>query len=105
MPAGTVVGYSGTLAEAGALTDWVICDGTSGTYDLTDQYIIGAGSTYALGDTGSGGGSAQTSSDGSHTAGTPTINTNAGAEWFYHTNVSGGGHRHIVTLERLRPHH
>lgn len=103
VPAGTVVGFAGTLAEAGALSDWTVCDGTSGTYDLTGQYIIGAGSTYALGDTGSGGGSTTSSSAGSHTAGTTTDPVNSGTSWNVNTNVSGGSHSHTVTLDPPKP--
>jgi len=33
-------------------TGWSICDGTSGTPDLRDRFIVGAGTTYTLGDTG-----------------------------------------------------
>lgn len=31
---------------------WVICDGTNGTPDLRDRFVMGAGSTYALNATG-----------------------------------------------------
>ena len=31
---------------------WFLCDGTNGTPDLRDRFIVGAGSTYAVNDTG-----------------------------------------------------
>jgi hypothetical protein len=31
---------------------WAICDGTSGTPDLRDRFVVGAGTTYAVGATG-----------------------------------------------------
>jgi hypothetical protein len=31
---------------------WHLCDGTEGTPDLTDMFVVGAGATYAIGDTG-----------------------------------------------------
>lgn len=31
---------------------WHLCDGTMGTPDLRDKFIIGAGGTHAVGDTG-----------------------------------------------------
>ena len=36
------------------LTDsgWQVCDGTNGTPDLRDQFVVGAGDSYDLGDTG-----------------------------------------------------
>ena len=49
---------------------WHICDGTSGTPDLRDRFVLGAGGSHALGASGNLG---QTS--GSTSAGTPTINS------------------------------
>ena len=31
---------------------WHLCDGTSGTPDLRDRFVVGAGNTYSTGDTG-----------------------------------------------------
>jgi len=31
---------------------WVLCDGTNGTPDLRDKFIVAAGSSYAVGNTG-----------------------------------------------------
>lgn len=39
-------------AEVDIPTGWHLCDGTNGTPDLRDRFIIGAGSTYAPGVTG-----------------------------------------------------
>ncbi len=30
---------------------WHLCDGTAGTIDLRDKFVVGAGSTYNPGDT------------------------------------------------------
>lgn len=44
------------MTYAGAVADipsgWQLCDGTNGTHDLRNRFIVGAGSTYAVGDTG-----------------------------------------------------
>lgn len=46
----TVVMWHGDPVE---LADgWQLCDGTNGTPDLQDQFIVGAGSTYTLADVG-----------------------------------------------------
>ena len=46
----TVVTWYGDPVE---LTGgWQVCDGTNGTPDLRDQFLVGAGTTYDLGDTG-----------------------------------------------------
>jgi hypothetical protein len=43
---GMVVMYSGSLVDIGVgnLAGWHLCDGTSGTPDLRDKFILGAGS-------------------------------------------------------------
>lgn len=51
VPVGTIVMFgAGTVP-----TNWSICDGTEGTPDLRDRFVIGSGGTYS---TGSSGGSA-----------------------------------------------
>lgn len=30
---------------------WVVCDGTNGTPDLRDKFVLGAGTTHTVGDT------------------------------------------------------
>jgi hypothetical protein len=47
---GMVVMYTGTTAPVG----WAICNGTNGTPDLRDRFIIGAGSTFNINATGGG---------------------------------------------------
>ena len=42
--------WSGAVEDIPA--GWHLCDGTAGTPDLRDKFIIGAGSTYGVGDTG-----------------------------------------------------
>jgi microcystin-dependent protein len=45
-----IVMWSGAVASVP--TGWHLCDGTSGTPDLRDRFVVGAGSTYGAGDTG-----------------------------------------------------
>ena len=47
---GTVTVWTGAIGDIP--TGWVICDGTLGTPDLRDQFVVGAGTTYAVNDTG-----------------------------------------------------
>ena len=50
VPVGGICMYDGLIAD---LSDnWKVCDGTNGTPDLRDRFIVGAGSSYALGATG-----------------------------------------------------
>ena len=48
VPAGTIVMWSGTTIPDG----WALCNGSNGTPDLRDRFIVGAGSSYALKATG-----------------------------------------------------
>jgi hypothetical protein len=48
--AGMIIIWSGSLGSVPA--GWVICDGTNATPDLRNRFIVGAGSTYAVGANG-----------------------------------------------------
>jgi hypothetical protein len=50
IPAGLISMWSGSIATIPA--GWLLCNGTSGTPDLRDRFIVGAGSTYAVAATG-----------------------------------------------------
>jgi len=47
---GMIILWSGSIVSIPA--GWVLCDGTNSTPDLRDRFIVGAGSTYAVGNTG-----------------------------------------------------
>ena len=50
LPTGAIILWSGSI---GAIpSGFTICDGTLGTPDLRDRFIVGAGSSYAVGATG-----------------------------------------------------
>jgi hypothetical protein len=46
IPAGGIIIWSGSTGSVPAT--WFLCDGTNGTPDLRDRFIIGAGNTYAV---------------------------------------------------------
>lgn len=71
---GIIVMWSGSIGSIP--TGWRLCDGTGGTPDLRDRFIVGAGSTYAVNATG--GSANATLVSHSHTA-----------------SVSDPGHRHV----------
>lgn len=50
VPVGGIIMWSGSIVSIPAT--WALCDGTNGTPDLRDRFIVGAGSTYAVADTG-----------------------------------------------------
>lgn len=68
VPIGAITAYWGEIGDIPA--NWFICDGTNGTPDLRDKFIVGAGVTFSVGT--SGGTSTHThtvtaSSSGAHT--------------------------------------
>ena len=50
LPLGLISLWAGPLESVPA--NWSVCDGSNGTPDLRDRFIIGAGNDYELGDTG-----------------------------------------------------
>ena len=49
---GMIVLWSGTTSTIP--TGWVLCNGLGGTPNLTDRFVLGAGSNYGVGQTGGG---------------------------------------------------
>lgn len=50
VPVGGIIMWSGSLASIPA--GWALCDGTNGTPNLTNRFVIAAGGTYAVGSNG-----------------------------------------------------
>jgi hypothetical protein len=50
VPSGGIIMWSGSIASIPV--GWLLCNGSSGTPDLRDRFITGAGSTYGVGSTG-----------------------------------------------------
>lgn len=48
VPVGAIIMWSGSQVPTG----WALCDGTKGTPNLRDRFIVGAGASYVVGDTG-----------------------------------------------------
>lgn len=78
---------------------WQLCDGTNGTPDLRDVFIVGAGSTYSVGDTGGG---AIAATSGTPSA-TEVVDNNLDAST---VAVGSGTHTHTITVSpNLPPYH
>lgn len=50
IPSGCIVLWSGSIASIPS--GWLLCNGSSGTPDLRNRFVVGAGSTYAVAATG-----------------------------------------------------
>jgi microcystin-dependent protein len=52
-PTGGIIFWSGSIGSIPL--GWLLCDGTNGTPDLRDRFVVGAGSSYVVGATGGAG--------------------------------------------------
>tara|TARA_A100001388_G_scaffold214586_1_gene165089 strand:- start:3013 stop:3657 length:645 start_codon:yes stop_codon:yes gene_type:complete len=83
VPIGGIIMWSGTVAEAEALTNWKICDGQNGTPDLRDKFVLGVGSSAA----------ASTANKGD-TNNSNTIQLSEGQMPAHNHNITDNGHNH-----------
>ena len=89
LPAGVIVMWSGSIASVPV--GWYLCDGTNGTPNLRDRFVVGAGSTYAVNATGGSADAAVVSH--THTA----TSTFTGTAMTGHTHgVTDPGHKHLT---------
>lgn len=97
IPSGVITMWSGSIASIPS--GWVICDGLNGTPNLTDRFVVGAGSTYAVGGTGGAATVALAEANlPSHTHGTGNYAADSGGT-HTHTASSGnsGNHTHTAS--------
>ena len=90
LPSGIIVMWSGSSTDIP--TGWLLCDGSNGTPDLRDRFIVGAGSTYSPKATGG---------EATHKltiAEMPSHNHNLSLSGL--TASSAGGHIHSVSGQR-----
>jgi hypothetical protein len=82
LPRGVILMWSGANIPAG----WVLCDGTNGTPDLRNRFIVGASPSYPLGSTGGAtSSSATTQAAGAHSHG-------------------GATQTHVLTVDQIPSH-
>lgn len=91
VPAGVIVMWSGSIASIPS--GWFLCDGANGTPDLRSRFIVGAGSTYAVNDTGGADSVTLNSSQipgHTHTFSGTTNTTGDHNHLYFWTSISGG---------------
>lgn len=125
IPTGGIIMWSGSIVSIP--TGWALCNGQNGTPNLQDRFVIGAGSAYAVGNTGGSkdaivvshthtqaahNHTATTSSDGAHTHNfTALVSSSWGASGgsvrtgadSYITTSSAGAHTHSLTTTTVTP--
>jgi microcystin-dependent protein len=86
---GSIMMWSGAIVDIP--TGWQLCDGTGNSPDLRDRFVVGSGSTYAVGTTG--GNVDSTLPSHTHTwSGSGTSNGSTNSQLSNHShNVSGSG--------------
>ena len=85
IPSGIIAMWSG--ASNAIPTGWVLCNGQNGTPDLRNRFIVGAGSSYSVGNTG-----------GSDTVSLNTNQIPAHSHGFSLSAASAGAHTHSNTF-------
>jgi len=87
VPSGVITLWSGSIASIPL--GWFLCNGSNGTPDLRDRFIVGAGSTYAVG--GTGGSANATLVSHAHTV---TASGTSGAAGSHSHSVNDPSHAH-----------
>ena len=101
VPAGVILLWSGSIASIPS--GWNLCDGTNGTPDLRNRFVVGAGSTYAVGATG--GADSVTLTEAQMPAHTHTFSGSTNTTGAHtHTVAAGnsGGADNIITTGNAR---
>ena len=86
IPVGGIIMWSGSIAEAEALSNWAICDGQNGRPDLRDKFVLGVGSSVA-------GSTAPVNDQGGTNSYTLALNQMPQ----HKHDVSDSGHTHTIT--------
>lgn len=114
VPSGAIMLWSGSILSIPS--GWLLCNGSSGTPDLRDRFVVGAGSTYSVAGTGGSKDAivvahthtGTTSTNGAHTHsydrpvtsdGDAEQNGSYGTYLGSYTTSSAGSHNHTFTTD------
>ena len=93
VPSGGIIIWSGSATAIP--TGWLLCNGTSGTPNLMDRFIVGAGSTYAVG--AMGGAATVALSEANLPSHQHAVNINSGTQSANHTHGGSTGNTSGLT--------
>lgn len=92
IPIGGIILWSGAIADIP--DNWALCDGTNGTPDLRNSFVVGAGDTYSPDDTGGSATQADHTGHGAHSD--HSDHTGHGAHGDHSTHATHSSHRHTA---------
>jgi hypothetical protein len=93
IPVGGIIMWSGSIASIP--TGWALCDGSSGTPNLTDRFVVGAGSGYSVDATGGSANAVVVSH--SHTASSISTSITTITDPGHNHGITDPGHNHGIT--------
>ena len=98
VPQGGIIIWSG--AANAIPSGWVLCNGSNGTPNLQDRFVIGAGSGYNVNATGG----STTASDTVTISGSDTVNISVSGSTSYENLATGGTHISTGAANRRHTH-
>lgn len=101
VPTGVITMWSGSTSAIPS--GWALCNGSNGTPDLRDRFIVGAGSSYAVGDTG--GANSVTLTSAQMPAHNHSVTVNSGGAHSHTASTgSAGSHSHSGSASSAGAH-
>jgi hypothetical protein len=92
VPTGGIIMWSGSIASIPA--GWFLCNGTNGTPNLTDRFVVMAGGAYAVGASGGSANAIVVSHTHTATAGNQSVNHVHTMS--FNTSLASGNHNHGI---------
>jgi microcystin-dependent protein len=100
-PSGGILMWYGNIASIPS--GWFLCNGSNGTPDLRDRFVVGAGSSYSVGATGGANSVAiSVSQMASHTHPVTASSGSSGSHSHPSSTSSGGTHGHGFPILLMR---
>jgi microcystin-dependent protein len=92
IPIGGIIMWTGSTAP----TNWALCDGTNGTPDLRDRFVLSSGTTYSI-NTSGGSSTISVNQMPSHS------HTISSSDSGHYHSISDPGHTHVVADSIVMP--
>lgn len=99
IPSGGIIIWSGSSASIPS--GWYLCNGSNGTPDLRDRFVVGAGSTYSVGNTGGSKDAIVVSHTHTDSGHTHSIGISATSSGGYGLSVAGGYQNRVIVAPEV----